>query len=146
MIERERCEAQWSARKEKEMSEMTEQNRGRNAYGKTALIDDITAKTQGYSRRQVAEIVNAVFDTIKEQVQSGQNVTLTGFGTFRRSERAARSGTNIRTRERIQIPAQSSVRFTPGSEFKSAVSGRATPRRRGTAEGSTRERGNSSGR
>src|SRR5215212_2497550 len=107
MIERERCEAHWSARKEKEMSEMTEQNRGRNAYGKTALIDDITTKTQGYSRRQVAEIVNAVFDTIKEQVQSGQNVTLTGFGTFRRSERAARSGTNIRTRERIQIPAQS---------------------------------------
>ena len=125
---------------------MTEQNRGRNAYGKTALIDDITTKTQGYSRRQVAEIVNAVFDTIKEQVQSGQNVTLTGFGTFRRSERAARSGTNIRTRERIQIPAQSSVRFTPGSEFKSAVSGRTTPRRGGASEGKTRERSTSSGR
>ena len=125
---------------------MAEQNQGRNAYGKTALIDDITTKTQGYSRRQVAEIVNAVFDTIKEQVQSGQNVTLTGFGTFRRSERAARSGTNIRTRERIQIPAQSSVRFTPGSEFKSAVSGRATPRRSGAADGNKRERTTSSGR
>jgi len=125
---------------------MTEQNRGRNAYGKTALIDDITTKTQGYSRRQVAEIVNAVFDTIKEQVQSGQNVTLTGFGTFRRSERAARTGTNIRTRERIQIPAQSSVRFTPGSEFKSAVSGRATPRRSGTTSGNKRERTTTSGR
>ena len=124
---------------------MTEQNRGRNSYGKTSLIEDITARTQGYSRRQVAEIVNAVFDTIKEQVQAGQNVTLTGFGTYRRSERAARTGTNIRTRERIDIPAQSSVRFTPGSEFKAAVSGRPTTRRGGgaTGSGSQRERGGS---
>ena len=125
---------------------MTEQNRGRSAYGKTSLIEDITARTQGYSRRQVAEIVNAVFDTIREKVQSGQNVTLTGFGTFRRSERAARSGTNIRTRERIEIPAQTSVRFTPGSEFKAAVSGRATPRRRGEGGGSQRERGGTGSR
>jgi len=119
---------------------MTNQNRERSSYGKTALIDDITAKTKGYSRKQVSEIVNAVFDAIKEKVQSGQNVTLTGFGTFRRSERAARTGTNIRTRERIQIPAQSSVRFTPGSEFKAAVSGRAPTRRRGVASGGQRER------
>jgi len=99
---------------------------GRSGYGKTSLIDDVTAQTQGYSRRQVAEIVEAALDTIKQKVASGQNVTLTGFGTFRRSQRAARTGTNIRTRERIQIPAQQSVRFTPGSEFKSAVSGRRT--------------------
>lgn len=96
----------------------------RTTYGKTALVDDVTARTQGYSRRQVAEIVEATLTAIREQVQSGQNVTLTGFGTFRRTERAARTGTNIRTRERIQIPASTSVRFTPGSEFRAAVSGR----------------------
>ena len=127
---------------------MTDKNRsgGRSAYGKTSLVDDVTARTQGYSRRQVSEIVEAVLDTIKDKVTSGQNVTLTGFGTFRRSERAARRGTNIRTRERIQIPAQSSVRFTPGSEFKAAVSGR-TATRRSTGQsrqgGQQRERGTS---
>jgi nucleoid DNA-binding protein len=109
---------------------MTERKRsvssssGRSNYGKTSLIDDITTNTQGYSRRQVAEIVDAALDMIQQKVAQGQNVTLTGFGTFRRSERAARTGTNIRTRERIQIPAQKSVRFTAGSEFKSAVGGR----------------------
>lgn len=114
---------------------MTESKRERNSYGKTSLIEDVTARTQGYSRRQIAEILDAVLMTIRERVQSGQSVTLTGFGTFRRSERAARSGTNIRTRERIEIPAQSSVRFTPGSEFKAAVSGRTTTRRRSNGGG-----------
>lgn len=122
---------------EKETIEMADKKR--ETYGKTSLIDDITARTQGYSRRQVGEIVDALLQTVKEKVQAGQNVTLTGFGTFRRSERAARTGTNIRTRERIQIPAQSSVRFTPGSEFKAAVSGRETARRRTPAAG-TRQR------
>jgi DNA-binding protein HU-beta len=120
--------------------EMTSQsrNRGRSTYGKTSLIDEVTARTQGFSRRQVGEIVDAVLETIKEKVKAGQNVTLTGFGTFRRSERAARTGTNIRTRERIQIPAQSSVRFTPGSEFKAAVSGRSPARRQRERGGSSR--------
>jgi len=114
---------------------------GRSSYGKTSLIDDVTAHTQGYSRRQVAEIIDAALNTIKQKVAAGQNVTLTGFGTFRRSERAARAGTNIRTRERIEIPAQQSVRFTPGSEFKSAVGGRSTAR---SGRGQQRERGGSS--
>jgi nucleoid DNA-binding protein len=125
------------------------QNRGRSTFGKTALVDEVTARTQGYSRRQVSEIVEATLAAIREQVQAGQNVTLTGFGTFRRTERAARTGTNIRTRERINIPAQMSVRFTPGSEFKAAVSGR-TPARRGRQGGGQssqqRERGGGSNR
>jgi len=122
---------------------MTDQNRNRSrgSYGKTSLIDDITSRTQGYNRRQVSEIVQAMLDTITEKVIAGQNVTLTGFGTFRRSERAARTGTNIRTREKIKIPAQRSVRFTPGSEFKNAVRGAGSGRGGGSQQ---RERGGSS--
>ena len=103
---------------------MAEKQGERHIYGKTNLIEDVTAKTSGYTRRQVSEIIDAALATITAKVQSGQNVTLTGFGTFRRSERAARTGMNIRTHEKIQIPAQSSVRFTPGSELKAAVQGK----------------------
>jgi DNA-binding protein HU-beta len=110
---------------------MPDQNR--SSYGKTALIDDVTASTTGYSRRQVGEILDALVTTIKQKVASGQRVTLTGFGTWQQSQRAARTGVNIRTREKIQIPAQTGVRFTPGSEFKSAVSGRTTNRSRGSS-------------
>ena len=108
---------------------MATPNRAHTTYGKTNLIDDVTASTQGYSRRQVAEIVEAALKVITDKVRTGQNVTVTGFGTFRRTERAARRGTNIRTRQPINIPAQSTVRFTPGSELKAAVSGRTAPRR-----------------
>jgi DNA-binding protein HU-beta len=108
---------------------MATPNRERSTYGKTSLVDDVTAHTQGYSRRQVAEIVDATLQAITDKVRAGQNVTLTGFGTFRRTERAARRGTNIRTRQPINIPAQSSVRFTPGSELKAAVGGRTATRR-----------------
>jgi nucleoid DNA-binding protein len=114
---------------------MAEKQGNRHSYGKTNLIDDVTAKTTGYTRRQVTEILDAALATITAKVQAGQNVTLTGFGTFRRSERAARTGTNIRTHEKIQIPAQSSVRFTPGSELKAAVQGKRT---RSRASGATK--------
>src|SRR5215216_1494195 len=127
---------------EKEAIAMATQNRERSTYGKTSLIDDVTASTQGYSRRQVAEIVDAALKAITDKVRAGQNVTLTGFGTFRRTERAARRGTNIRTRQPIDIPAQSSVRFTPGSELKAAVGGR-TAMRRASQGMQQRERGQS---
>jgi DNA-binding protein HU-beta len=123
---------------------MATSNRERSTYGKTSLVDDVTASTQGYSRRQVAEIVDAALKAITDKVRAGQNVTLTGFGTFRRTERAARRGTNIRTRQPIQIPAQTSVRFTPGSELKAAVGGRSAARR--SAGTQQRERGQSSPR
>ena len=121
---------------------MASSNRERNTYGKTNLIDDVTASTQGYSRRQVAEIVDATLKAITDKVRTGQNVTVTGFGTFRRTERAERRGTNIRTGQLITIPARSSVRFTPGSELKAAVSSRTAPRRSGQGL-QQRERGQS---
>jgi len=122
---------------------MATPNRERSTYGKTSLIDDVVAETKGYTRRQVAEIVEATLKTVTDKIRAGQNVTLTGFGTFRRTERAARRGTNIRTRQPIQIPAQSSVRFTPGSELKAAVGGRSATRR--AAQGmQQRERGQAS--
>jgi DNA-binding protein HU-beta len=99
-------------------------------YGKTSLIDDITAATTGYSRKAIAEIVDAALDTIQAKVAAGQAVTLTGFGTFRQTQRSARTGTNVRTGQKIHIPAQASVRFTAGSELKTAVKGKARERGR----------------
>jgi len=130
---------------EKEAIAMATPKREQSTYGKTNLIEDVTASTQGYTRRQVAEIVDATLKVITDKVRSGQNVTVTGFGTFRRTERAARRGTNIRTQEPINIPAQSTVRFTPGSELKAAVGGRTAARRSGQGV-QQRERGQSSTR
>lgn len=103
---------------------MTEQNETKAIYGKQTLVKDVAGRVSGLSQQQVGAVIDATLKAIQEQVASGQNVTLTGFGTFRRSTRAERQGTNIRTREAITIPAANVARFTPGSEFKAAVSGR----------------------
>ena len=67
------------------------------------------------------QAVEAVLTTIADQVTNGDNVTVTGFGTFERVERAPRTGRNPRTGERIQIAAKRAVRFSPGEAFKVAV-------------------------
>lgn len=84
-------------------------------YGKTALIDDVTATTTGLTRRQVEQVVNATLDTIATRLRQGQGVTLTGFGTFSTRERPARSGVNPQTRQKIQIPAGTRAHWKPAS-------------------------------
>jgi DNA-binding protein HU-beta len=85
-------------------------------YGKTALIDDVT-KTTGLTRKQVEQVVNATLATIQQKVQAGQAVTLTGFGSFKLSQRSARNGINPQTRQPMQIPARTTAHSTPASNF-----------------------------
>ncbi len=91
-------------------------------YGKTAVIEAVTARTVGLTNRQVGQVVDATLAVISERLAQGQDVTLTGFGTFRRVRRGARSGRHIRTGETIAIPERVGVRFTPGAELKAVVS------------------------
>ncbi len=85
------------------------------------------AKRTGVPRTKADEAVNAMLDVITETLQSGDKLTLTGFGTFEVRERAARPGINIRTKEKITIAASKRPVFNAGAVLKSAVSGKATP-------------------
>jgi nucleoid DNA-binding protein len=62
-------------------------------YGKIALINDVVSAT-GLTRKQVDKVGNATLATIQQKVQKGQAVTLVGFGSFKVSQRQARSGIN----------------------------------------------------
>jgi DNA-binding protein HU-beta len=72
---------------------------------------------------QVSAVVNATFNAIQSALASGDEVALTGFGTFRISERGSREGRNPQTGERITIPSRKSPSFKPGTQLKRAVSG-----------------------
>jgi DNA-binding protein HU-beta len=85
-------------------------------YGKTALIDDVTTAT-GMRRKAVAQVVNATLATIQQRLQDGQPVTLTGFGSFKLSQRQPRNGVNPHTRLPIRIPAHTSARWKPSAGF-----------------------------
>lgn len=87
---------------------------------KDVLIDYISTKTE-LSKRDIEAVLDIITEKITEEIRNGNKVTLTGFGTFRVSKRAAREGINPQTKERITIPAMSLPKFTAGKSLKEAV-------------------------
>lgn len=89
---------------------------------KQEFIDQIASETV-IQKMYAGRAVEAVFDTIKNTLASGGDVSLTGFGKFHVAERGPRQGVNPQTRERITIPGGRVPRFTAGSALKQAVKG-----------------------
>ena len=76
----------------------------------------------GVSKRVASDALEAVLATITKELKKGNNVTITGFGTFRVSHRAARTGVNPRNpSQKIQIPAMNVPAFKAGKSLKDAV-------------------------
>ena len=73
------------------------------------------------TKKQAQQAVDAVFDTIAKQLSMGEEVAVTGFGTFKTSKRAARMGVNPKTGEKIQIAASTNAKFKAGKQLKEAV-------------------------
>ncbi len=90
------------------------------AISKTALADAIVKKT-AVSKRVATDALNAILDEITVTLSKGGQVTITGFGTFRVSKRAARTGRNPRTGEALKIPAMKIPKFKAGKSLKDAV-------------------------
>jgi len=87
---------------------------------KDALISSISAKTE-LAKKDIEMMIDAMTDVITKSIKAGDKVTLTGFGTFRISNRAAREGINPQTKEKITIPAMNVPKFTAGKALKEAV-------------------------
>lgn len=87
---------------------------------KAELIGAI-AQSSGLTKTDATKALDATISAIQNQLKKGQDVRLTGFGTFRITKRAARKGRNPRTGATIQIAASKSPAFRPGKEFKDAV-------------------------
>lgn len=85
---------------------------------------DIVAKVAdlGITKKQAAEVVDCILDSIKGALADGDKVSLIGFGTFGVKERAAREGRNPRTGDTIDIPAKKIPVFKAGKGLKDAIS------------------------
>jgi len=82
---------------------------------------DIIAKKGNISKAEANKSLKLVLESIGEALATGENVTLVGFGTFRVTELAARTGRNPQTGEKMQIKAKKVVRFKAGNELASKV-------------------------
>ena len=85
---------------------------------KTELTVAIAEKTE-LPKAKVADVLNAFFDTVAEQLGKGEAVQIIGFGNFEVAEYASRTGRNPQTG--ATIPAGKRPKFTAGSSLKKAV-------------------------
>lgn len=82
---------------------------------------ETVADRMGSSKTDAQEAVDAVLDSIQSSLVRGENVTLTGFGTFSAVQRKAREGVNPRTGEKIHIPAKMAPKFKAGKTLKDSL-------------------------
>ncbi|MBT8121919.1 MAG: HU family DNA-binding protein [Gammaproteobacteria bacterium] len=87
---------------------------------KSELID-VVAEAAGLDKADATKATEALLDGIVNALSEGDQVALSGFGTFSVRARAARAGRNPQTGETIQIKASNSPGFKAGKAFKDAV-------------------------
>lgn len=91
------------------------------AMKKVGLVEAVMKAAGIETKKQAEMAVEAVFDTIVKTLSKGEEVAITGFGTFRVAKRAARMGVNPKTGEKIQIAASTKPKFRAGKLLKEAV-------------------------
>jgi DNA-binding protein HU-beta len=87
---------------------------------KAELIDAVAGKA-GVSKKDAEAVVNAFTGVVTEAMAAGDKITLVGFGTFEAVEKPERTALNVRTKERIVVPAHKAPKFKAGKALKDAV-------------------------
>jgi DNA-binding protein HU-beta len=85
---------------------------------KAEFIGKIQGSASEISKKEISQIVEAVFETVAEAISKDERFSYPGFGTFTVRKRAARKGRNPRTRKEITIKASKTVAFKPAPVMK----------------------------
>ncbi|HET9595419.1 MAG TPA: HU family DNA-binding protein [Anaeromyxobacteraceae bacterium] len=88
---------------------------------KADLIEKVQAARPDLSKRQVSDVVDAVFDHVAKAIRKDKRFAMPGFGTFVVKRRAARVGRNPQTGAAIEIAPSKTVGFKPAPELKKAL-------------------------
>jgi len=87
---------------------------------KADIVESIFEKV-GFSKKDVTEVVEFVFETIKDSLEKGDNVKISGFGNFVIRQKRARRGRNPQTGEALTITERKVLTFKPSHILKDAV-------------------------
>jgi len=87
---------------------------------KKELAQNLSDQTE-LSLADAKKFVDLFFDTIKEQLNSGNTVKLSGFGTFDIVQTKERVGRNPKTMEEFPIPSKRKVKFTVSPKVKKSI-------------------------
>ncbi len=89
---------------------------------RTELAQQVASRA-GIDNNQAKQAVDAVFESIADELSSGGETSISGFGKFSVSDRAARQGVNPATGEKIQIAASKAAKFSAASGLKYTLNG-----------------------
>jgi integration host factor subunit alpha len=87
---------------------------------KADLVEAVHTKV-GFSKKESADIVEMVFDTMKGTLESGQKIKISGFGNFEVRDKRSRVGRNPQTGDVIEISARRVLAFKPSQVLKLAL-------------------------
>ena len=84
-------------------------------------LADILVKKNGLADDEAQNFVNAIFEVIKEGLETDKLVKIKGFGTFKIIDVEPRESVNVNTGGRVLIEGHQKVTFTPDSTMKEMV-------------------------
>ncbi len=92
------------------------------AMTKADIVEEVFKKL-GFSKSQASEIVETVFETMKETLERGEKLKISGFGNFVPRDKKTRIGRNPKTGEAIEISARRVVTFKASPVLKARMNG-----------------------
>ena len=87
---------------------------------KADLVESIYEKI-GFSKKESADIVELIFDTMKGTLEKGEKIKISGFGNFVVRDKRPRMGRNPQTGQEIMISARRVLTFRPSQVLKQAL-------------------------
>jgi integration host factor subunit alpha len=101
------------------------QNMDGGTMTKAEIIEAIYTKV-GLSKKESADLVEMIFETMKDNLSKGQKIKISGFGNFVVREKRARMGRNPQTGESMEISARRVLTFRPSQVLKADLNGEDT--------------------
>ena len=87
---------------------------------KSDIVENLNNEI-GLNKREAKELVDMLFNDIKNILSEGHEIKLSGFGNFQLRDKSSRPGRNPRTGEDVEISARRVVTFKPGQKLKDSV-------------------------
>lgn len=88
-----------------------------------ADIAEVIHNQVGHTKKHSAELVDSLFEIIKETLEDGKDVLISGFGKFSIRARNERKGRNPLTGEPIMLPAKKVVTFKCSGKLRGKING-----------------------
>jgi integration host factor subunit alpha len=88
---------------------------------KADIVENVHERVGGFSRKEAAELVELVFEILKETLGKGEKVKISGFGNFVVRQKKERVGRNPQTGEEITISARRVLTFQVSPVLKESI-------------------------